>query len=145
VISISISISKMRRLIPEVRPAVAYLLLAVFSSILLLPLLSAGAAHAAWAACCKDTGKHFCLAPSGLKSTDALPRRQRISERCAYAFAPALTGIVPTYTPTAASAAHSGSIQQALAQTCASSLPFLPARDTNLKRGPPSFSANLFA
>jgi len=94
----------------------AQVLLLLFSSIFLVPLLSADAVQAGLAACCKRTGKHFCVGPGGLdpgnlKSTDSFPKGPQVSERCPYAFTHALTGIIPTVGIVVATAAHSDSLK----------------------------------
>lgn len=122
----------------RVRPVAAHLLLLFFSAMLLLPLLPAGAVQAGLAACCKRYGKHLCVGASDVKLTGASSHGHRISERCPFAFAHAFTGIAPTYGPTAAIAAYSGNAQHALGQNCTYSLPCLPARHSNPKRGPPA-------
>jgi hypothetical protein len=125
----------------------AYVLLLLFSSIFLVPLLSADAVQAGLAACCKRTGRHFCVGPSGinpgnlksknLKSTDSFPKGPQVSERCPYALTHALTGIIPTVGIVVATAAHSDSLKTPPAQTYTNSLPFITARHADQKRGPP--------
>jgi hypothetical protein len=127
----------------------AYVLLLIFSSMFLAPLLSAEVVQAGLAACCKRTGKHFCIGPSGLnpgnlKLTDSFPKGPQVSERCPYAFTHALTGIIPTVGIVVATAAHSDSLKTPPAQTYTYSLPFITPRHVDLKRGPPRLSANLF-
>ncbi len=132
----------------------AQVLLLLFSSIFLVPLLSADAVQAGLAACCKRTGRHFCVGPSGinpgnlksknLKSTDSFPKGPQVSERCPYAFTHALTGIIPTVGIVVATAAHSDSLKTPPAQSYTYSLPFITARYADQKRGPPRLSANLF-
>lgn len=127
----------------------AYVLLLIFSSMFLVPLLSAEVVQAGLAACCKRTGKHFCIGPSGLnpgnlKSTDSFPKGPQVSERCPYAFAHALTGIIPTVGIVVATAAHSNSLKTPPAQTYTYSLPFITPRHADQKRGPPRLSVNLF-
>jgi hypothetical protein len=132
----------------------AYVLLLIFSSMFLAPLLSAEVVQAGLAACCKRTGKHFCIGPGelnpgnlksgNLKSTDSFPKGPQVSERCPYAFTHALTGIIPTVGIVVATAAHSDSLKTPPAQTYTYSLPFITPRHADQKRGPPRLSVSLF-
>jgi hypothetical protein len=125
----------------NMRPVVAYLLLLGFSAMLLFPLLPARAMQAGLAACCKRYGKHLCVGSGDVKLTRAFPSGSEISERCPYAFAPAFTGMASTYGPVAAITLHAKNVQHTLSETYTYSLPFVPARHSILKRGPPALPA----
>src|SRR5579859_6146243 len=125
----------------RVQPVVAHLLLLGFSAVLLLPLLSAGAMQAGLAACCKRYGKHLCVRSGDVTLSRALPSGPEISERCPYAFAPAFTRVASAYGPAAAITLHAKNARRALGQAYTYPLPFVPARHSILKRGPPALPA----